>query len=252
MTTTMRTRRRTAQSFAGMLVFGMSNPGIAVACLPLQPSGCAEVAIGQTNIRDQDAFLSQFEGTYLPFDAQHFLESTGGVLADDIVVELRTIEEVEAKRSDYSTRSPEEIIAAIRSALSLQVKELAEILRVERPTVYSWIKGSAFPSRHNATRLRQVFRLAERWNRLSSKPVGKSVREMGPSEQSILDVLKQDTIQEDDVMQRFHAVASARTADQPKQKSIREVAAQHDFDLSRVREQRDNLDVLTGKRPHQD
>lgn len=69
-----------------------------------------------------------------------------------------------------------EQIIAIRSLLGLNVSELAAILHVQRPTVYSWQAGTAEPHLENAACLRRAYELAMHWSRLCSEPIGEWVR----------------------------------------------------------------------------
>src|SRR5690606_24879084 len=54
-------------------------------------------------------------------------------------------------------------IALIRAALSLNVKELALVLNVERPTVYAWMDGEFEPKERNVRRIETVWTLAREW-----------------------------------------------------------------------------------------
>lgn len=55
------------------------------------------------------------------------------------------------------------MLASIRTAFSLNVTQLAQVLRVERPTVYSWVRDQASPRDENLRRMSTISRLAERW-----------------------------------------------------------------------------------------
>src|SRR3990172_12683735 len=49
-----------------------------------------------------------------------------------------------------------EMISRVRSELSITVKELASILRVERPTIYGWLRGRTVPYPRNRRRLQEL------------------------------------------------------------------------------------------------
>lgn len=76
----------------------------------------------------------------------------------------------------FEVLTPAEQIIAIRSLLGLNVQELATILRVRRPTIYSWQSGAATPHYENGSRLRYVYELAQRWSRMCAEPIGDWVR----------------------------------------------------------------------------
>jgi len=76
----------------------------------------------------------------------------------------------------FEVLSPAEQIIAIRSLLGLNVLELATILHVQRPTIYSWQSGTATPHYENGSRLRYIHELAQRWSRMCTEPIGDWVR----------------------------------------------------------------------------
>ena len=252
---TTATKGAAAAFVQGALIAGLSSPGLALGELPALPSGGTHRSYQDISPWDR-AVLSRRIADWARAGAWTVIP--GGTPAsrqdfdEHFVVEVLIADEPIA-RAASAIRSNADIIAAIRSAFSLQVKELAEILKVERPTIYSWIKDQAFPTKQNQGRLQQVYRLATTWNNLSSNPVGKAIREIGLNGTSMLDVLKDDPIDESDVMRRLKSIA----ADPAKSKlgsrrSFREIAKQRGLDLSEVSEQQDMLDVVTGKRLHQD
>jgi DNA-binding transcriptional regulator YiaG len=144
------------------------------------------------------------------------------------------------------------MIAAIRSSLSLQVKELAEIMHVQRPTVYSWIKGEVEPSAGNRERLQQVYRIASSWNRLCYLPAERLIRTSGTDGHSVLDLLKADNIPSEVIMSRFDALASARRqmkieADK-KIPTAEAIAKRHGLSTDDIADQQHLIDAQTGKR----
>lgn len=70
-----------------------------------------------------------------------------------------------------------EALAGVRSNLSLNVSELATILGVGRPTIYSWMTDEAHPRAANAERLSRLAALARLWETLSNLPLGGRVRQ---------------------------------------------------------------------------
>ena len=76
----------------------------------------------------------------------------------------------------FEVLTPAEQIIAIKSLLGVNVQELAMILRVQRPTIYSWQSGAATPHYENDRRLRYIHELAQRWGRMCTEPIGDWVR----------------------------------------------------------------------------
>ncbi len=64
-----------------------------------------------------------------------------------------------------------EKIAAVKSAFSLRTKELADVLHVERQTIYAWIRGENEPNMVTLNRLDLFVKLAAYWNTHSPLPL---------------------------------------------------------------------------------
>jgi hypothetical protein len=72
-----------------------------------------------------------------------------------------------------SVTEAEWMVAHIGAAFGLNTKEEAEILKVTRQTIYSWIRGENTPNAESSYRLRLITQLADKWNQLSSWVLGK-------------------------------------------------------------------------------
>ena len=79
-------------------------------------------------------------------------------------------------REYLDSHDTSDAVATIRAALSLQVKELANVLGVSRPTIYSWMRDDEKPQPQNRNRIAYLLRFAKAWNSMSDKPVGALVR----------------------------------------------------------------------------
>lgn len=144
-------------------------------------------------------------------------------------------------------------VAEIRSVLSLQVKELASVLGVERPTVYAWMRGDAKPQPQNRARLSELLKVAGIWKRLSDLPLGTVVRdELDTQGRSLLDDMRDDPLDFAKIESRMRQLHRQPRADDSLPKSILEIAKEHGIDTSRVRDNQDIVDVLSGKRTHED
>ncbi len=66
-------------------------------------------------------------------------------------------------------------VAAIRSAPSLQIKELATVIGVSRPTIYSWLRDEEKPQPQNRKRIAHLLKFANAWNSMSKVPIGSMV-----------------------------------------------------------------------------
>ncbi len=193
---------------------------------------------------------SSFEDSAAP----DFLCGSGSDSALSILICID--DEPEFFHDTGSLPSMDEIIATIRGSLSLQVKELAEILRVQRPTVYSWIKDEVEPSASNRDRLQQLYRIALRWKSFCRLPAERLIRWVGADGHSALDLLRGDNIDEVEVGRRFEKLARQRLkmkrdADL-KRPTSGNIAQQLGLAADDVSDQQYLIDAATGKRSNLD
>lgn len=145
---------------------------------------------------------------------------------------------------------PSDRVTQIRHYLSLNMTELSHILRVERPTVYAWMKGSARPHTGNLERLERVHNLARAWRAMSAVPPGRYVRERFDGGQSLMDYLSADVLDEQAIRRAFARIKPAidgeRAEKSARRRSVADVARRHGFpEVSRAARQR-SFDEETG------
>ncbi len=101
------------------------------------------------------------------------------------------VEDVREAELIPAPRTPSENLARIRANLSLNVSELARILGVERPTIYSWMGDDEVVLRpDNRRRLAQLERVALHWREGSELPVGALIRQANPRGESVVSLLE--------------------------------------------------------------
>lgn len=117
----------------------------------------------------------------------------------------------QAHRSPRSPRPPApevpDMLAEVRTAFGFNLSQMARGLRVERPTVYSWIRHQATPRRHNLERIHELWRLANVWLGLVGRPIGDALRTPGVDGQSVEDLLTSDPLRAVAVEQQLRALA---------------------------------------------
>lgn len=232
------------------LFAGLSSAGFAVAAPAVLPTGAIQVSGNNFGAWEEASLIDAYTESYERLPIMLGPIGTGSsIRIQDFVVKA----ENPAARSTYgalaSSKGLSELVAEIRSSLALQIKEFAEVVGVERPTVYAWIKGVSAPQKHNQSRLRQLYRISQAWNRLSTQPVGGMLREVDESGASVLDHLRKSPIPEETILERFRSIASRSSAISPKRRSsLREFARERGINLQGVIEQSDVVDVTTGKR----
>jgi hypothetical protein len=82
-----------------------------------------------------------------------------------------------SQNEEESVLDTQEKIAGIRRYLSLNMTDLAKVMRVGRPTVYSWATTPTTLRSAHRERMDAVYAIAREWRSLSSDPMGRMVRE---------------------------------------------------------------------------
>jgi transcriptional regulator with XRE-family HTH domain len=122
---------------------------------------------------------------------------TGGVITAQSTAELNRwvydpriqVEPSRAKPVDL--RSPAEHVANIRDVFALNMSDLASVLGVTRPTVYSWQAGQE-PKGEAVMRIQQLSSAADKFNREDIIRLDKLVHRPILNGRSLLDILKTD------------------------------------------------------------
>lgn len=107
----------------------------------------------------------------------------------------------------------------IRGQFGIGMKHLAEALGVERPTIYSWQKEESKPQDKRRERIESLVELAKHWRTLSSHSLGKRVFEPTESGESVMDILKSDTIDAQRVKTMLRKWADSLTESRGKLKA---------------------------------
>ncbi len=134
--------------------------------------------------------------------------------------------------------SPAKQIIAIRSLLGLNVLELATILHVERPTIYSWQSGVATPHYENGRRLRYIHELAQRWSRMCTEPVGDWVRKpLDEGGRTLAALLSAEVVDERAINDAFAGLRASLQEEAKNFTSVRERARRSGYrDRSRSKQ----------------
>lgn len=229
----------------------ISSPGIALTEVLPEPTGTRaiwgrEIPVWQQNIlarrREQNIVLG--------FAA--ILTTHTGTVRPVAIFPTISFEKSTRVRSLHTTASVPGQVAQVRASFSLQIKQLAEVLNVERPTVYAWIKEQSEPRPQKRSRLRQLYQLAKCWDSLAIEPLGKALTEVASDGCSILELLQQSEIPQSLIAERLRGIANTRARGEagasPRKKSPAQIAEERGIEMARVREQSGKIDILTGKR----
>jgi transcriptional regulator with XRE-family HTH domain len=89
-----------------------------------------------------------------------------------------------------------EKLVATRHYFGLSVTDLARVLRVGRPTVYSWIREQSLPSRIHVKRIEALANLAEEWRIMLPHSVKSQLQARVSGRKSLLDYLSEEQLDE--------------------------------------------------------
>lgn len=256
-----------------MTIFGLMEPqnglgaGLVTAGIMLSPSASGVVLREYrelTRVLQRQPTGSSFSFEDVGADVESLMVyggetapfGSGSDSTGPVVVRLGHISSHRRADTPRATLDNSEVIAAIRSSLSLQIKELAVIVGVQRTHVYSWINGESQPAAQHRDRLQQVYRLARRWNQLCQFPAEDLIRRPETDGRSILDLLKDEDIDEPTIARRLEVLARERRQRQveadARRPTAREVALRHGIDINKVNDQQQVIDAFTGKRSSPD
>ncbi len=158
------------------------------------------------------------------------------------------------KQSEEASASFADMVAQIKIAFSLSVSDLAQVLHVERPTIYAWLDERWVPKEENVLRVTQVYRHASYWAKFNRKALSDKQLSTKVSGHCLHEALRAKKIHDARVTALLDYWATqlpVRISDLPKD-SIRAAAIRHGIDLSKHSEQQDVIDRITGKRTSDD
>ena len=138
-----------------------------------------------------------------------------------------------------------EALVSIRAAFGLTTKDLADVLRVERQTIYAWIRGENEPRDENSRRIRLLTMLADEWSTLSGLPAKKLLRiewENGLTLWGGLCCEPLDLGKIRSMMQRGAELVNAR-----KRPAVEQILIDNGLDPARYRVSDAEFDAATGK-----
>lgn len=142
----------------------------------------------------------------------HFLLHKGDWAYEEPTVASRS-EALDDQEPRYEVT---DALAHVRSALGLSISDLAAVLEVTRPTVYSWIKGEQEPRAGSWRRVRELQQVAQRAEAYELPRMSRLVRRPLPNGPSVLERLRGGDPVSDEV---FRALAELAQAEQNQRDS---------------------------------
>lgn len=120
------------------------------------------------------------------------------------------------------------MLMTIQHWLSLNITQLARVLRVERPTIYAWMAEQSSPQMANLQRVNAVYRLAMVWSRLSDDPLGAALREP-VDDLSVLQLLEAEQIAVPAVRIRLEAITRCLLQKPPRPRNALDLMRERNF-----------------------
>lgn len=96
--------------------------------------------------------------------------------------------------TEYTPHELKDILAKIQAAFGVSTSDLAEILRVQRQTIYAWNREENSPNEHSIARLQELDRKADDWNKLSAYPAKPAMKVKLQDEKSLFELLTDDSM----------------------------------------------------------
>jgi hypothetical protein len=139
-------------------------------------------------------------------------------------------------------------LSVLQHHLSLNLSDLAAVLRVSRPTIYSWLRDESAPQAQNLSRMRQLFRVTRIWPGISRKPLGSRLRTPVIEGQSVFDLLSEERIDTEVVRKALVSCALLLEQDiaRPRPRSTAEIAKQYGLRSQSKHSQEESVAQETG------
>ena len=123
----------------------------------------------------------------------------------------------ETSDAESETFTTADRVLLLRRWFSLSVAEAARVLKVQRPTIYSWQEGNTPAATKNMERLRTVFDLAREWRSMSSEPVGPRRKEpIGPGDSTLVGLLSARRLSQTAISEALKRIAATIEREQTR------------------------------------
>lgn len=117
-----------------------------------------------------------------------------------------------------------EMLATIRAAFCLSISSLARVMRVQRPTIYSWMRHEVEPRSRSLQRLRAVWWLADLWLALAKRPLRDEASIPVVDDRSLMDLLSDEPLRGQVIEEHLRRFAREPGLGQPKGRGGRHAA----------------------------
>ena len=202
--------------------------------------------------------FDESEGTPLWSQGQTLaalIDSTGGtgahmqVFAGQSLRRITVPERVPGTGSPFheeTTTTPYSVeqLGDLRSVFGLNVSELATVLRVQRPTVYKWLKNGTLRPK-NAKRLGELHNLAVKYRDKGLTSVARYLHAPVNALPSLIELLVADSLDTDAVVAVLEKLLERQTPKASFRSRVSEAIEQHGFEDATKEEQNAHIEQAT-------
>lgn len=137
-------------------------------------------------------------------------------------------------------------LAAVRSTFGVSIKSLAEVLRVERATVYGWIRKERNPQSSNMEQLSRIHSLAVALREVTTVPIPPKASHVVLNGRSLVDLLGDPNAGAEDVKGHVQELLAQR-GESTRGRDFRSRAEELGIRVAERDGGQERLDLLTAK-----
>jgi transcriptional regulator with XRE-family HTH domain len=175
--------------------------------VPVESTSVARSAFNRSPLVIGAALACLALGTGGSLTPSYWVELGRRTRSTNIWCEVSRVSESSAV-SEEALLTVQERLAAIQHYFSLNIKELAEILHVSRPTIYSWLRMEQQPQPANLTRIRELYELTRLWLTISIKPIGNWIRTPLSSGQKLVHLFSEEYLNNQTISAAFNMIGT--------------------------------------------
>lgn len=151
------------------------------------------------------------------------------------------IEDVRSPSQLELVPDPSSDLLEIRNSFGLSITATARVLRVERPTIYAWLKSTSTPSVANRRRLRTIASLATTWGTSGANTPPDLSAPLADG-MSLMELLVEEHLRTVTISQSLTQVAAQQRERPRRRRSLTQVAADRG-----IRTSGEDIDAYTGR-----
>lgn len=155
-------------------------------------------------------------------------------------------------KNEVATENLASLVAKIQSIFSLNISEVASVLGVQRPTIYSWVNGDSIPHSSNYKRLQDLYTLAEVVQTNFGTKLGKLQKNKNIDGLTLIELLSYERVNQEQIITHIKSLVKMSDQQKLRIRSFREMAKAANRGVAENPDSEKIIDHLTGKRVVED